>query len=93
MACQKTRKEVADVVVRAIREIEKNENITEETRFWDDLGVDQETRRGYFRPIRKQLDDNDCVVSGLAAGDLEKCVAVKDVVDKFSKSLRPRGGR
>lgn len=89
MACKiESRKEVSTIVLKFFRGIEEDETITEETDFDDDIGVDAEARRGYYRPLKKRFDKRGCPLKGVGPVDFEKADKVKDVVNFIWKAIQ-----
>ena len=90
MACRLTdRSQVSRLVLGVIRDKEDNQNIQEGTRFWQDLRVDKETRRTYFRPIKKDVEGEGCELDKVMPGDFEDAKAVSDIVDMVWKDVKP----
>jgi hypothetical protein len=68
-------------VLEVIRNKEKQPNISESTRFWDDLRVDRQARRGYFRPIKIEVAAAGCALNKVNPQDFEDAKDVKTIVD------------
>lgn len=81
MPCSLTRPDVSNLVLEVIRNMENNQNISESTRFWEDLGVDPKARRGYFRPIKTKVEAAGCTLSKVGPQDFENAKDVKEIVD------------
>lgn len=81
MPCSLTRSDVSKLVLKVIRKMENDPNISEGTRFWEDLRVDPEARRGYFRPIKTKVKAAGCTLSKVRPQDFEDAKDVKEIVD------------
>jgi hypothetical protein len=75
------RSDVSKLVLAVIRKIENDPNISENTRFWEDLRVDHEARRSYFRPIQTKVKAAGCNLSKVSPQDFEDAMDVKRIVD------------
>jgi hypothetical protein len=81
MPCSLTRSDVSNLVLEVIRKKENGPNISESTRFWEDLRVDPEARRGYFRPIKTKVEAAGCTLSKVSPQDFEDAKNVKEIVE------------
>lgn len=81
MPCSLTRSDVSKLVLKVIRNTENDQNISESTRFWDDLRVDPIARRGYFGPIKTKVESEGCTLSKVNPQDFENANDVKEIVE------------
>lgn len=81
MPCSLTRSNVSKLVLAVIRNKEEQPMISESTRFWDDLRIDRQARRGYFRPIKTEVVAAGCTLSKVSPEDFEGAKDVKAIVD------------
>jgi len=91
MPCSLTRSEVSTLVLKVIREKENEPNVTESTRFWEDLRVDRQARRGYFRPVKTRLVAASCTLRKVTPDDFERAKDVKAVVDAVWEDIKDDG--
>ena len=88
MPCSLTRSDVSKLVLEVIRNKEDNQKITESTCFWDDLGLDPEARRGYFRPIKTKIEAAGCTLNKVSPQDFENANDVKEIVDAVWRDVK-----
>jgi hypothetical protein len=88
MPCSLTRSDVSSLVLEVIRKRENDPNISEGTRFWEDLRIDAKARRGYFRPIKTKVEAAGCTLSKVSPQDFENAKNVKEIVDAVWKDVK-----
>lgn len=88
MPCSLTRSDVSSLVLEVIRKRENDPNISEGTRFWEDLRIDAKARRGYFRPIKTKVEAAGCTLSKASPQDFENAKNVKEIVDAVWKDVK-----
>jgi len=90
------RSAISRIVLDVVRMIENNPNVQEATRFWEDLRVDRYARRGYYKPIRKNIEAEGSRMCGVGPKDFENPSSLGKLVDLVHKSQaldKTSGGR
>ena len=88
MPCQLTRLNINNFVLDVLREMENQPNIGKETKFWSDLRVDRQARRGYFGPIKDKVTVAGCAFNKLKPQTFENAKDVQSIIDAICKDLK-----
>lgn len=86
MACPKlTDNDFAITVISVVKMFNPGHTVKTGTRFAEDLGDDNLAKRQYWDPIRKDVEDDGCSMSG-DPGDFEACTTVQNMIDSVKKN-------
>ncbi len=82
-----TKAQVRTIVRDEVRRIAEQPNVTQATRYWEDLRWNKRARRRVLRPVREKIKDGGEGLRGINASDLEKDVAVSNTSGRIWTAL------
>jgi hypothetical protein len=87
MACSYTRENVSDIVIEVLEQLLGEEDITEESEFDEDLGVDDNAKALLFFPIKMSVEKVGCLLKKFTSQSCKKAATVGDIVDGICKDF------
>jgi hypothetical protein len=95
MSCTCTKSDIETKVVIALRMALKKTNIIPESRFGQEIDIDEFVKRGLFFTVKLAVDDPEpdgCKLEELTPDDFVKFKTVRDIINAVAKEFKCTDG-
>jgi hypothetical protein len=84
------REQISELVVGILRELHFRQDISEESRYGEDLVIDEGVNKLYYYAIVLHLQKSGLILNNFSVEDCERAETVTDIIDAVWSDIKDR---